>query len=475
MKYGKTWSIGKRVAGTCVVLVLLGSAVGAVSLVSSRKLRGQLTGVAQESLPKMQHLATLQAIGLEYRGTSLLLGTPGLSEKYQNSQVKHLGELEKQMKDSLDAIRAGAPEAELPKVNALEDATRDLVAAITHFRELSLHGQSQEAGAFWSESGGSKSKAFRKALEDMVRLEEQHASATVDAGLSTAQWAAVLGWTLLAMMIGIGAGLGTLTVRNVNRILHRSISEIRESIDQIASASGQVAIASHNLANRASQQAASLEETSASAQEISATTKRNAEVCDTVASLMRQTETQVADTDRRLEQTMASMHEINDSGERIAKITQMIDGIAFQTNILALNAAVEAARAGEAGLGFAVVANEVRNLAARCASAANDIKASIEESVNNSRTGKSRLDEAVGSVRVMSESAIRASGLVHEIDEAARQQNISISAIGKALLSIEESTQHTAAIAEESASASQELQSQAAAIGDSLKLLEALV
>src|SRR6202043_2843321 len=113
---------------------------------------------------------------------------------------------------------------------------------------------------------------------------------------------------------------------------------------------------------------------------------------------------------------LSSMTDITASSNKISKIIKVIDEIAFQTNILALNAAVEAARAGEAGMGFAMVADEVRNLAQRSAQAARDTALLIEESIAKSNEGRTKLDHVAQSILSITGSATEVKNLVNEVD-----------------------------------------------------------
>jgi methyl-accepting chemotaxis protein len=143
------------------------------------------------------------------------------------------------------------------------------------------------------------------------------------------------------------------------------------------------------------------------------------------------------------------------------RIVKVIDEIAFQTNILALNAAIEAARAGEAGLGFAVVPDEVRSLAQRSSQAAKDTAGLIEESMTKSNGGKVKLGEVAAAIRSITESASQVKRLVDEVHLGSEEQARGIDQISKAITQIEQVTQQTAASAGESASASEELNAQA--------------
>jgi methyl-accepting chemotaxis protein len=191
--------------------------------------------------------------------------------------------------------------------------------------------------------------------------------------------------------------------------------------------------------------------------------------------VMRETELVVNRANGKLDKTLSGMTKIAEASERIARITKVIDGIAFQTNILALNAAVEAARAGEAGMGFAVVADEVRNLAVRCGEAAKEINGSIDISVLLTGAGRELLAEAANAVHDMSASTFKVRDLVVEVDKDAQQQTSGVSQISIALGQMEQSTQQTAAMAEESAAASSELNAQTNSLTQVVEFLEALV
>lgn len=165
-----------------------------------------------------------------------------------------------------------------------------------------------------------------------------------------------------------------------------------------------------------------------------------------------------------------TMRGITDSSKQIGDIIQLIEGVAFQTNILVLNAAVEAARAGDQGRGFAVVASEVRSLAQRTASAARDIKQLITESSARISTGSEQTDDALKRMQ----AALSAVGQVHtvlqEISSSAAEQTTGISQINEAVTHMDSITQQNAAMVEELAAAAKSLQGQVEGVSSSMRL-----
>jgi methyl-accepting chemotaxis protein len=190
-------------------------------------------------------------------------------------------------------------------------------------------------------------------------------------------------------------------------------------------------------------------------------TKRNAEAAHAAKSLADEAR-QTADTGARDMETMkTAMGAIKASSSEISKIIKTIDEIAFQTNILALNAAVEAARAGEAGLGFAVVAEEVRNLAQRSAQAARETADKISDSGTKSEQGVRISEKMATNLAGIVERTRRLNEMIAEIAQASNEQSQGIAQINTAVNHMDKVTQSNAALAEETASSSEELRIQA--------------
>ncbi len=243
--------------------------------------------------------------------------------------------------------------------------------------------------------------------------------------------------------------------------LRSLLSRVVTGADAIASASSQVASGTQDLSARTEQQASSLEQTASATEELNSTVKLNA---DSAAQANNMAETASAVAGRGGEvvsQVVHTMNEINTSSRKIVDIIAVIDSIAFQTNILALNAAVEAARAGEQGRGFAVVASEVRSLAQRSSTAAKEIKALIDESVNKVESGTRQVDQAGETMKEIVASIEGVTQIMRDIASSSSEQAQGISQINQAVALMDSVTQQNAALVEEASAASASLQEQA--------------
>ncbi|WP_311223555.1 MULTISPECIES: methyl-accepting chemotaxis protein [unclassified Acidovorax] len=260
------------------------------------------------------------------------------------------------------------------------------------------------------------------------------------------------------------------SLRTMNASLTQVVSRVRQGSESVASASTQIAQGNSDLSGRTEAQASALEETAASMEELGSTVTQNADNARQANQLAQAASSVAQQGGVVVSQVVDTMKGISESSRRIADIINVIDGIAFQTNILALNAAVEAARAGEQGRGFAVVAGEVRSLAGRSAEAAKEIKQLITDSVSRVEAGTVLADQAGSTMTEVVGSIRRVTDLMGEISAASSEQSAGVGQVGEAVTEMDQSTQQNAALVEEMAAAAASLNTQAQDLVQSVSL-----
>lgn len=238
------------------------------------------------------------------------------------------------------------------------------------------------------------------------------------------------------------------------------IEEIRDGAEIINASTHDIAAGNQDIAAHSDQQAASLERTSSSMEEITAAVKQNAENAGQARKLA-ESAVEIASRGGVVMQSVNdTMSGISDSASKIASIIEVVNGIAFQTNILALNAAVEAARAGEQGRGFAVVAGEVRSLALRSSQAAQEIKGLVEESVSRVNSGSSQIKIAGENIDDMIAAVQRVSDIMSQISIATDEQSKGISHVNEAIVQIDSVTHQNSVLVQQAVSAANALEEQ---------------
>ncbi|MDN7855859.1 methyl-accepting chemotaxis protein [Burkholderia cepacia] len=249
-------------------------------------------------------------------------------------------------------------------------------------------------------------------------------------------------------------------LRTMNERLIGIVGRVRDSSNSIAHAVSEIASGNLDLSQRTEEQAASLQETAATMEEFTSTVRLNAENAQQASALAANASDVAHRGSSVVGRVVDTMTEIGQSSSKIADITGIIEGIAFQTNILALNAAVEAARAGEQGRGFAVVASEVRSLAQRSSTAAKEIKELITASVQTIRDGSALAGEAGKTMSDVTQAVARVTDIMGEIAAASAEQSRGIDQVNLTITQMDETTQQNAALVEQAAAASKSLEAQ---------------
>jgi uncharacterized coiled-coil DUF342 family protein len=350
----------------------------------------------------------------------------------------------------LDFFEQPPPESEHPLLSplgrlelglkALEMPDTDMAAFGTDLREAVERYRAQilrfhESAAALDEAAGRMEKAKEAALTAMAEADETVRKTTRQAGISLERTIDLAGAVSVGMVVFTVPilAMALLLNRSINRSLRRVIRGLQAAARGTSADADQVSAASHALSDGVTALAGSLEETAASLEEMGAATRNNADHAGSADAIVSRSSGEIRQAAEAMKGLTAFMEEISLSSEKSRKIIRIIDDIAFQTNLLALNAAVEAARAGEAGAGFGVVAQEVRNLAQRTASAARDTATLLEDMVQKIQDGSARFGETNTAFDLIQEQGERIGALMGEIAGASDQQARGIQEINQVM------------------------------------------
>ncbi|HEX4808721.1 MAG TPA: methyl-accepting chemotaxis protein [Bryobacteraceae bacterium] len=460
-----------------IPVAVMGAVTGILAILSILaigNLAGKVDSLANRPLPALAQLTAMDRPLFDLRKL-ILLQTSAKDQAEAHSYDRDIDtamQALRQQENEYGKVPADSQDRDLNR--KFEASFDQLSSAVTEVSELNRQGKKDDAL-------DALRKHFIPAFDTLADLEQQRtslrlasASQLATSGGQSAQSSLVGLWTVSGVALLLCVLICLYSRKKVARELTSIVGNLQNNAARLATSASQVSASSQTLSNGSSQQAASLQEISSSVEEMNAMTSRNSENSARASSMMVDTSGQISRSNIALKDMIASMDAIKASSEKVAKINRTIDEIAFQTNILALNAAVEAARAGDAGMGFAVVADEVRNLALRSAVAAKDTALLIEEAIENTQQGSQKLDQVATVIKAITEGAGHVGNLLQDVKEASRQQAQGIAQVSQAILHVSKITQQTAAGAEESAAASQELGEQARSFQNSILSLQAL-
>jgi aerotaxis receptor len=248
------------------------------------------------------------------------------------------------------------------------------------------------------------------------------------------------------------------------------VLDVRGQIGGVIDSAREMSSGNTDLARRTEMQAASLEETAATMEQFTATVKANADAAASALGFAREAQDAAALGGEIVGHVERTMSGITSASKRIAEITGVIDGIAFQTNIIALNAAVEAARAGDAGRSFAVVATEVRMLAQRCAESAKQIKSVVDLTVAEVSQGTELIDRTASQMKVIDETVRRVLGIIDDVANASDEQAKGITQVNQVITHLDGATQQNAALVEQATATAQRLIDSAHVLDETVRL-----
>ena len=460
----KSMKLSTKLVGGFVVVAFITLIVGFFGWMGVSNTSEALKEITGVRVPGLVALADIQEAQMSIQKVERTLLIP---ENLNNDQEKtrQLKELEKFWADADKAMKSFDSLSHTKEEAALwarfKTSWGTLRGSHTKLMDMLKSGKREDGLAF---APGKLRDDFSAARTDINELADLNEKLAKEKEMQTESEAKTAKIIALVCMIGgsvLAVFLGFFLSLSITRPVNRVVSSLSEAAEQVSSASSQVSSASQSLAEGSSEQAASIEETSSSLEEMSSMTKQNADNASAADKLMKESRQMVDKANSSMIELTQSMEDISKASDETSKIIKTIDEIAFQTNLLALNAAVEAARAGEAGAGFAVVANEVRNLAMRAAEAAKNTAGLIEGTVKKVKEGSELVERTNGAFTEVSKSAAKVADLVSEIAAASSEQAQGIDQVNKAVSEMDKVTQQNAANAEESASASEEMNAQA--------------
>ena len=458
----KKMKLSSKLIGGFMAVALIALIIGMIGITQIKKIENADTALYKENTLGLDMIGKVNEAYMNLRVTMIYsLVNKFVLDKDISAVPATVKEMDKNIRGLFDQYEKTITIAEDREiVKKILKNHEQYIATCDTMVAMAAAGKKDEAIAT-IQVAGPLGKQITTDLEALSKANSERAKQRSESNNTIANRAVWLTSIITILGIGMAIGLGLFLAISITRPINQVVSGLSDGAEQVSAAASQVAASSQHLAEGSSEQAASLEETSSSLEEMSSMTKQNADNANQARTLMDEVGKYQSHTNEELGHLVEAISEVVKSSEETSKIIKTIDEIAFQTNLLALNAAVEAARAGEAGAGFAVVAEEVRNLAMRSADAAKNTSSLIENTIKAIQKGHESTNQTQNAFQEQMGVARKIKELVNEIAAASSEQAHGISQVNIAISEMDKVTQQTAANAEESASASEELNAQA--------------
>ncbi len=464
-----------RLGLSFAVLLVLMVVIIAVVFFNMNSMQGRLNKIVDENVMK-QNLCQSMSENIYIVSNSMqrmLLTTDQAAIQEENKKIEEARSKYDSEWSQLEKIPTNEKGTEIrANIEQAKEVSRPLNQKVT---ELALAGKNTEAVQVLNKEAGPEVQKWLDALDEGINIQNENNEADAVNAKSAYVTTLVIIFTLGGISVLLGIVIAVFMTRSITKPISQVVEGLTEGAQQVAAASNQLSATSQQLAEGNAEQASSIEETSSTLEESASMIQQNTENTKQATQLAAQTKAAADKGNGDMQEMMSSMNDIKKSSDQIARIIKVIDEIAFQTNILALNAAVEAARAGDAGMGFAVVAEEVRNLAQRSAQAAKDTASIIESNIELSEKGVDVTKKVAESLSEITLQAKKVNELMDEISVASQEQTQGIGQITKAIAQMEKVTQINASNSEESASAAEELSAQAENMKEIVQELISLV
>ncbi len=471
-------SISKKIYCIIGIMVLLSVIIAGLGLNSVNMMAGAMNTI-EESANRTIALNIIDRLALERRIATTAVVSELDEHKMRDLVDKGMKDLELRMAQAIDMYYDNFPKPVTPAREANVANIRNLwgeyVGITNEVAALGLKNDNAKAASLLDTAGVESRVKLQDFVRDLLRRAMEGIREDLDSNRAIAAEANYL--IIIGSLLGIAATLvlAVVTVRSTITRLRAITQNLNDSAGQVYGAATQISGSAQNLAEGSTQQAASLENTSSALEQMASMTRQNADNANKTNETTQNTGLLIASGASAVANMSQAMLEISNAAEQIGRIIKTIEDIAFQTNLLALNAAVEAARAGEAGQGFAVVAEEVRNLAGRSAQAARDTAQLINVTIERVQNGSEiavKLDSSFKEIERDSQTVAR---LINEIACASNEQAQGVDQVNTAIAQVDKVTQNNTAASEKTASASEELSNLASGLNDMVADLVAML